>query len=71
LNYKIKTFKNNNYFILYDLNDNIICYFDNFTELSKYISYSLRDLIREYNRNKSNIKIIIINNQKYKLATFC
>lgn len=71
MNYKIKTFREENYFILYDLNDNIICYYDNFNELSTVINYSLRDLIREYNREKSNIRIIVINNKKYKLATFC
>lgn len=71
MNYKIKTFREENYFILYDLDDNIICYFDNFNELSTVINYSLRDLIHEYNRAKSNIRIIIINNKKYKLATFC
>lgn len=71
MNYKIKTFREENYFILYDLNDNIICYYDNFNELSTVINYSLRDLIREFNREKSNIRIIVINNKKYKLATFC
>lgn len=71
MKFKSKTFKNSNYFVLYDLDDNIVCYFDNFEELSHLISYSLRDLIREYNRTKSNVKIIIIDNMKYKLATFC
>ncbi len=71
MNYKSKTFKNNNYFVLYDLYDNIICLYDSFTELSRFINYSLSDLVHEYNRNKTNIIIIIIDNIKYKLATFC
>lgn len=71
MNFKSKTFKDNNYFVLYDLSDNIICYFDNFNELSKILSYRLSDLVHEYNRNKTDNIIVIINNEKFKLATFC
>lgn len=71
MNYKSKSFRDKNYFILYDLNDNIVCYYDNFNELNKKINISITYLIRELNRNKTNIKIIEINNKKYKLATFC
>lgn len=71
MRYKSKTFSHNNYFILYDLNDEIVCYFDNFIEISKYINYRLSDLVHEFNRNKSNIITIIIDREKYKLATFC
>ena len=69
--YKSKTFKEKNYFILYDLSDNIICYFDNFKELSKYINYRLSDLVHEFNRNSTDSITIVIDNTKYKLATFC
>ena len=71
MGYKSKTFKEYNYFILYDLSDNIICYFDNFKELSKIINYRLSDLVHEYNRNCTNSITVIIDNTKYKLATFC
>lgn len=71
MNFESKSFKNNNYFVLYDLSDNIVCYFDNFKELSKIVSYRLSDLVHEYNRNKTNNIVVIINNKKFKLATFC
>ncbi len=71
MNYNSKTFRKENYFILYDLNDNIICYYDNFSELSSILNYRLSDLVHEYNRNKTDNIIVIINNVKYKLATFC
>ena len=71
MNYKSKTFKNDNFFVLYDLEDNIVCYFDNFKELSKILSYRLCDLVHEYNRNNTNNIIVIIDNKKFKLATFC
>lgn len=71
MNYKSKLFKNNNCFVLYDLNDDIICYFDNFNDLSRVLNYRLSDLVHEYNRNKTNIIVVIIDNTKYKLATFC
>lgn len=70
MNYRSKTFKNDNYFVLYDLRDNVVCYFENFEELSKIISYRLSDLVHEYNRYNTNNITVIIDNQKYKLATF-
>ena len=71
MKYKSKEFKINNYFILYDMNDMIICYFDSFNDLSKYIGYRLSDLVHEYNRYNTNIINIIIDNKKLRLATFC
>lgn len=71
MNFNSKTFKENNYFVLYDLNDNIICYFDDFYELSKYLDYQLRNLVYQYNATASNIITVIIQKRKYKLATFC
>ena len=71
MNYNSKTFRKENYFILYDLNDNIICYYDIFNELSSILNYRLSDLVHEYNRNKTDNIIVVINNVKYKLATFC
>ena len=71
MTYKSKLFRKNNYFVLYDMKDNILCYYDNFNDLSKVLNYRLSDLVYNYNRNKSNIIIVIINDVKYKLATFC
>lgn len=71
MNFNSKSFRNNNYFVLYDLDDNIICFYENFAELSKILVYQLRNLVFEYNRNKTNIITVIIDNKKYKLATFC
>lgn len=71
MNFNSKLFRNNNYFVLYDLDDNIICFYENFAELSKILVYQLRNLVFEYNRNKTNIITVIIDNKKYKLATFC
>lgn len=60
-----------NYFILYDMDDIIVCYFDNFKELSKYINYRYRDLVYEFNNKNTNIINIKIGEIKYKLAIFC
>ena len=70
MRYKSKTFRKNNYFVLYDLNDDIVCYYDNFNDLLKVLNYKLKDLVHEYNRYNTNVITIIINNKKYKLATF-
>ena len=68
---KSKDVRTKNYFVLYDVNDEIICLFNDFDELSKYLNYKLYDLVHEYNRFKSNIINIEIDRKKYKLATFC
>lgn len=71
MKYNSKMFRNNNYFVLYDSNDEIICYFNNFKELSRYLNYRLCDLVHEYNRHGSNIINIEIDNKRLKLATYC
>ena len=71
MHFTSKNLKTINYFVLYDENDEIICLFNDFNELSKYINYKLYDLTHEYNRHKSNIITIEIDRKRYKLATFC
>lgn len=70
MKYKSKEFKINNYFVLYDINDMIICYFDNFKELTKYINYKVNNLVRLYNISGTNIINIEIDSKKLRLATF-
>lgn len=72
MKYKSKTFRHNNSFILYNLDDSFECFIDNFEELqNKYLNYRLSDLVHEYNRYNTDIIVVIINHKKYKLATFC
>lgn len=73
MKYNSKDFKKNNHFVLYDLNDEIICYLDNWEELhNKYLkNYAIRNLVFEYNRNNTDIITIIIDDKKLRLATFC
>lgn len=70
VNYKTKKFRQDNYFILYTLDDHIVAYFDNFKELSKIFNYDIRNIVHELNKHKSDRLIIIINNKKYMLVTF-
>jgi len=71
MRYSSKGLKNNNYFVLYNAEDEIICYFDNFDELSKHINYSSRKLAWEFNNRNTDIININIDNKRLKLATFC
>lgn len=70
MKYKTKEFKKDNYFILYTLDDYILCYFDNFKELSKIFNYKANDLVHEFNRHETDRLIIVVNNAKYRLVTF-
>jgi len=49
MKYTSKKFRKNNSFVLYDINDNIVCYFDNFEELSKHLNYPCGELVRRFN----------------------
>lgn len=58
-----------NYFVLYDLNDNIVCYLHSIYEVKKYLpNYRIRDIKRRLiNHNFINI---YIDNLVYKLYKF-
>ena len=70
MKYRSKTFRNENFFVLYDTNDNIVSYFDNFSDLTRVLEYQLRNLVYQFNHSESDIITVIIGNKKYKLATF-
>ena len=65
-----KTFREKNYFILYDKDDYIICYFDNFQELSTRLNYPCYYLVYKFNQY-GNLIPIVIGNKLYKLYTSC
>lgn len=57
------------YFVLYDMNDNIVCYIENFEELRKYLpNYRVRDIRRRF-LNNSFIKIVF-DNTMFKIYKF-
>lgn len=66
-----KDFRSKNHFVLYSDSDNEILFLDNFEELSRYINYTIRDLIKTFNRYAIDDTInIIIDKKKYQLYTF-
>ena len=54
----------------YDLNDNVVCYFDNFAELSKIINYPSWKLARRF-EIFGNLINVTIDNKDYKLFATC
>ena len=69
MSYSSKSFKQKNFFILYDEKDNLICYFDNFTELKKYTKLRIQDIVKKFKQTKEFIKITI-EKKEYKLYTY-
>ena len=68
--FSIKSIRKN-HFIIYDNQNQIICYLEDFNELSRYINYTLRDLVKRYNKVSINDTInICIDNRLYQLYTF-
>lgn len=69
MSYTTKDFRNYNYYVLYNMNDDIIGYFDNFNELTKIINYRIQDLVKQF-RKFGNCLKIVVDNEFYKLYTF-
>ena len=60
-----------NFFILYDFNDNFICYFDNIKELKRYLpNYRIRDIRRRFLKSSKNYINVIVLGNVFKLYTF-
>ena len=68
MRYNSKDFRRDNYFVLYDKNDYPICFFADYNELSKSISYRCSDLVYKFNKFGNPIKLVI-GNEFYKLFT--
>ncbi len=60
-----------NYFVLYDLKDNVICYFENINEFSNRFNYPLKEINRKYRNSKNDFINLIIDKKHYKLYSFC
>ena len=59
-----------NYYVLYDLNDNLIGYFDSLIEFKNKFGYPVYELNRKFKNGKSNFIFFNIENKKYKLYKF-
>ncbi len=70
MTYTSKSFRKNNYFTLYDNNENLICYFENYQELTKYTKLRIQDIVKFFKNSNDYIKITI-QKKEYKLYTFC
>ena len=65
----MKEFKDKTYFVLYDIDDYPLCYFETLEELQKSINYDSSKLLYRFKNEGSLIKIIM-NNKFYRLARF-
>ena len=65
----MKEFRNNTYFVLYDVQDYPICYFDNLEEVLKCINYSPSKLLYRF-KNEGFLIGVTLGNHYYRLARF-
>lgn len=68
--YDGKKFRKENFFVMYDLNDNLVNYFDNFEELRKIFNMRLAELVYKYNNSLFDYVVIVSYDTKYKLFTY-
>lgn len=57
------------YFVIYDLNDNLICYIDTFEELANYTNLRKKQL--KYKLKNKEFIYYIYNNTYRKIYQFC
>ena len=58
------------YYVLYDLNDNVVAYYDDLSEFSSIFNYFLKELNRKFKKSMSNYIYCDIDSQRYKLYKF-
>lgn len=60
----------NNYYALYDLEDNLICLFNNIHEFVSKHHYQYFELRRKFKKSKSNYINLELEKKSYKLYKF-
>ena len=58
------------YYIVYDLNDNIIAYCDNKLELSNFLNLRIKDINYKFKNTKLDYIISLFENKKVKIYRF-
>lgn len=58
------------YFVMYDLFDNLVCYYSNIYELTTKLHYQVKEIKRKFKNSKSNVININVNNVRYKVYKF-
>lgn len=58
------------YFVLYDLNDNIVVYLDNINELSNFTGLRIKDINYKFAISLFDFIFVVIDNIKYKVFKF-
>ncbi|MCI8498473.1 MAG: hypothetical protein HFG33_03640 [Bacilli bacterium] len=68
--YKSKDLVLNHSFILYDVDDSLMYYFDNYYELLKFIKIPSWNLAIRYNKSNTDIINIVLEGSIRRLYTF-
>ena len=62
--------KEHSYFVLYDMNDNVVCYLHDYSELPNILpNYRLSDITRNFNKSDGFIQVVC-DKSFYKLYRF-
>lgn len=59
-----------NYFVLYDLDDYVVCYLHDLKEFLDKFNYPLKEINRKFKNSNDNYIYLDINNIRYKLFCF-
>ncbi len=58
------------FYVLYDLNDNIIVYLDNIKELSNFTGLRVKDINYKFKNSLLDFIYVVFDNTKYKVCKF-
>lgn len=58
------------YYVMYDLEDNLLCYYSNILELTSKLNYQVKEINRKFKKSKDNVININVDNLRYKVYKF-
>ena len=60
----------NSYFVVYDIEDNIVCYLDNIYDFNSFTGIRIKDIMYRFKKTKSHFISIKRDNQTLKIYKF-
>ena len=58
------------YYVMYDLEDNLFCYYSNILELTSKLNYQVKEINRKFKKSKGNVININVDNLRFKVYKF-
>lgn len=69
MNYTKNELQKNNYYVMYDLNDNVVSCFESYEDLFRVVKIPIYELVRKFKDGNDYINVVV-GRKTYKLYTY-